>query len=178
MRDALTRLDREGERLRHLRRPVDQHVRLREAVERVVDLDGGKLPRVVAEHPVVLQVGGIEVALPLLDRVSARPREQLHETLPLASPSFSPPAGLALRAPLRSRTWLPPSAAPSVVMSWPSTLRWIVSITRSRTVSRYLLGSNASLDAASMSCFASASSSGFTSPAGTGTSVVDLTSSE
>jgi hypothetical protein len=44
MRDALARLDREGERLGHLRRPLFQHVRLREAVEGVVDLDGRKLP--------------------------------------------------------------------------------------------------------------------------------------
>ena len=40
-------------------------------------------------------------------------------------------------------------------MSWPSILRWIVSSTRSRTVSLYFVGSNVSLTVCSMSCFAS-----------------------
>ena len=41
---------------------------------------------------------------------------------------------------------LPPPSGGDVgdVMSWPSTLRWIVSSTRSRTVSLYFVGSNSS----------------------------------
>src|SRR5437764_14967088 len=111
MRDALTGLDREAERLRHLRRPVEQHVLLREPIERVVDLHRRKLPGVVAEHRVVLQVGGIEAALPLLERVAARAREDLHEPFTFASASFCTPASLALRASIRSPNLLPPAAA-------------------------------------------------------------------
>ena len=55
---------------------------------------------------------------------------------------------------------MPPpfGSAASAVISWPSIFRWIVSITRSRTVSLYFVGSNASFDVWSMSCFASLSS--------------------
>ena len=67
---------------------------------------------------------------------------------------------------MRSMILPPPSGGASAVISWPSTLRWIVSSMRSRTVSLYFCGSNSSLAVCSMSCFASASSAGFTAPSG------------
>ena len=81
MRYALARLDRERERLRHLRRPVQQHVLPGQPVERVVDFDGRKSRGVVSEHPCVLDVRGVKRALPLLERVAARSGEKAHDTV-------------------------------------------------------------------------------------------------
>src|SRR6185437_2205527 len=182
VRDPLARLDRERERVRHLRRPFPQHVLLRQPIERVVDLDARKLPRVEAEHPIVLQILRVERALPFLERVPARPRDHPHDTfLPFfdgfSDASAGAAARLALSASMRSMILPPVSGAASAVISWPATFRSMVSRTRSRTVSLYLVGSNTSVDVWSMSCFANANSAGLTSPSGTVTSVVGLTSS-
>src|SRR6185503_10568963 len=176
--DAHARLDGERELLGHLRRPFTQHVLLRQAVERVVDLDRGIAARVVAEPRVIGQVGRIENALPLLERKAAGPGEEPHDTRRSASCWSPPRARLAFSASMRSMIFPPPaSGVTSFVMSWPSTLRWIVSSTRSRTVSRYFCGSKDSFDVCSMSCFASASSVALISPGGMATSVVGRTSS-
>ncbi len=123
VRDALARLDREREGLRHLRRPLLEHALLRQPVERVVDLDGGKPARVVAKPAVLLEVGGIERALPLLERVPARAGEQLHDTLTAAPPSPPVLARLALSASMRSMIFPLESGCTSAVMSWPSIFR-------------------------------------------------------
>src|SRR5450830_183684 len=88
MRDSLARLEREGELLRHLRRPFAQHVLLRQSIKGVVDLHRRKLAGVVAEESVFLEISGVEVSLPLLERVAAGPSENLHDTMRLDSPFF------------------------------------------------------------------------------------------
>src|SRR5437773_5015763 len=95
MRDPLARLDRERERVRDLRRPILEHVLLRQPVERVVDLDGRKPARIEAEHRVVLEIGGIERPLPLLERVPARPGPELHDALAALPGLASALSGLA-----------------------------------------------------------------------------------
>src|SRR5262249_10575844 len=147
VRDALARLDREGERVRHLRRPSLEDAFLRKAIKRVVDLDRREATRVKAEHPVVFEVGGIERAFPLLEREAARARVNLHDALVAGSLDA---ARLALSASIRSMIFVPDAGATSAVMSWPSTFRWIVSSTRSRTVSLYFAGSKVSVDDCSM----------------------------
>src|SRR5258708_4517439 len=79
MRDALARLQGESERLRDLRRPVAQHVLPRQPVERVIDLDRREFAGVIAQESVVLQISRIELSLPLLERVAARPGQNLHD---------------------------------------------------------------------------------------------------
>src|SRR5688500_5234122 len=180
VRNALARLDRERERLGHLCCPIAQHVLLRQPVERVVDLDRRKFAGVKAQHPVVLQLLRVERSLPLLERVAARSSEQLHDAMRFFEPSaffgFSR-ARLAFSASISATLVLSPPGASSPVLSWSSILRRIVSSTRSRTVSRYLAGSNTSFDVWSISCLASLSSASFTSPSGTVTSVVGRISS-
>src|SRR4051812_8854829 len=147
MRDAHARLDRERELLRHPRGPVLQHRLLGQPVERVVDLDRRELPCVVPQPRVVPKVRRVEHPLPFLERVPARSREQPHETMRLGVMSSSGwvRARLCLSASMRSTILPPPSGTTSDdVMSCPSTLRWIVSITRSRTVSLYFCGSKLS----------------------------------
>src|SRR6266704_3084097 len=97
MRNALARLQRKGESLGHLRRPLTQHVLLRQSIERVVDLYSRELRRVVAQESVVLEISRVEVSLPLLERVAAGPCQDLHETMRFDSafsflPVFSPPS--------------------------------------------------------------------------------------
>ena len=109
MRDAHARLDRERELLRHLRRPLLQYRLLRQPVKGVVDLDRRKLARVVAQPRVVSDRVGIEDALPLLERVAARAREQPHDTMRcgVLSSSALRARGSAFSASMRS-TILPP----------------------------------------------------------------------
>src|SRR5690606_21645638 len=123
MRDALARLDRERKGIRHLRRPLEQHVLRGQAVEGGVDLDRGKLAGVEAEHGVVLEIVGVERPLPLLERVPARAGKQPHDAL---RPFFCGLAGssaagavarLALSASIRSMILPPASGAASAVMS-------------------------------------------------------------
>ena len=57
-------------------RPVLEHRRLRHPVEGVVDLDRGQALRVAGQHGVGLDVLGIEAALPLLEGIAARTRQQ------------------------------------------------------------------------------------------------------
>src|SRR5512133_4062691 len=106
----------------------------RQPIERVVDLDRRKLARVVAEHRVVFEITRVERSLPFFERVATRARVKLHDTLATASLGLLA-ARLAFNASMRSRILPPPSGVTSAVMSWPSILRCIVSITRSRTVS-------------------------------------------
>src|SRR5688572_5135517 len=119
VRDALARLDRERELLGHLRGPLPQHVLFRHPVERVVDLDGGKPRGVVAEPAIAFQVVRVERPLPLLERIAARAREQLHDTMrpALAASGFSVFARLALSASMRSRIFPLESGWTSDVMS-------------------------------------------------------------
>src|SRR5678815_4306533 len=175
MRDTLARLDREGERLGNLARPRLQNAFLRKAIERVVDLHRRETRRVKTEHRVVFELRRVERALPFLEGEAARSRVQLHEALTTASLGLVA-VRLAFSASMRSMIFVPPSGATSDVMSWPSTLRWIASSTRSRTVSLNLSGSKFSVAVCSMSCLANASSAGFTSPSGMVTSVVGRTS--
>src|SRR5687767_14041169 len=127
MRDFLARLERERELLRHLRRPLRQDVLLRQPVKGVVDLERRKLRSVKAEQLVGLKLCGIEGSLPLLERVAARPRQNLHEAFCFLRSDFSGVdffARLAFSASIRSRILSPPLlGATSDVMSWPSTLR-------------------------------------------------------
>ena len=126
VRDALARLEREGKCLRHLRRPFAQHVLPRQSIEGVVDLHRRKLAGVVAKKSVVLQISRIELSLPLLERVAARPRQNLHDTLRLDSlPSFLGLSfeRLAFSASIRSSILVSPPGTTSAVMSCPSILR-------------------------------------------------------
>src|SRR5450759_1909294 len=133
MRDSLARLEREGERLRHLRRPFAQHVLLWQSIEGVVDLHRIEFAGVVAEHCVVFQILRIERALPLLERVAARPSENLHDALRFDSPFFGfsdfsdfsdfSRARLAFSASIRSSILVSVLGVISAVMSCPSTLR-------------------------------------------------------
>src|SRR5258706_15028119 len=149
MRDTLARLEGESEILGHLSCQFREDVFPRQAVEGVVYLYRRKLAGVVAEKSVVLEISRVEVSLPLLERVAAGPGENLHDALRFASPfsflGFSP-ARLALSACIRSSILVSAPGVTSAVMSCPSTLRWMVSNTRSRTVSLYLAGSKASFD--------------------------------
>ena len=84
--DALRGLDHEGEALRHLRRPGVEQGAVRHPVEGVVDLDRGKPLGVEAQHVGVLEVLGVEAALPLLVAVAAGPHPQLHGKRALSGP--------------------------------------------------------------------------------------------
>src|SRR3982074_3634892 len=86
MRDALARLQCESKRVRNLRRPLPQHILPRQPVERVVDLDRREFAGVVAQESVVLEISRVELSLPLLERVAARPAQNLHDALRLGSP--------------------------------------------------------------------------------------------
>src|SRR5690606_22003185 len=81
MRDAAWRLDGEAKAFRHLRGPAREHVRLRHAVERVVDLDRWQAAGIEGKHFVRGQLLGIEGALPLLERKSAGPAVELHRSV-------------------------------------------------------------------------------------------------
>src|ERR1041385_5469518 len=63
------------------RPPVEQEVRARQPIERVVDLDGRKSPGVVAEHRVVPEIGRVERPFPLLEGEAARAGHQPHDAL-------------------------------------------------------------------------------------------------
>src|SRR4029078_12404668 len=139
MGDALARLEREGEGVGHLRCPLQQHVLLRQSVELVVDLYRRNPAGVETEEAVILQISGVEVALPLLERVAAGSRQDLHETMRFDS-AFSFLLGFSLArlpfsASIKSSILVSVPGATSDVMSWPSILRWMVSSIRSRTVS-------------------------------------------
>src|SRR4029077_10528404 len=131
---------REGERLRDLRRPPLQHAFPRQAVEGVVDLHRRKPAPVKREHSVVFQVARIERSLPLLERVAARAGLEVHDTFCACSGFVA--VRLTLSASMRSMSLPSPSVITSSVMSWPSTLRLIISSTLSRVVSLYFSGSN------------------------------------
>src|SRR5207237_7290440 len=127
VRDALARLQRKRESLRHLRRPLAQHVLLRQAVERIVDFYGIELLRVVAEHCVVFQFLRVERAFPLFEGVAAGPCQDLHETMRFDS-AFSfllgfSRARLAFNASIRSSILVSEPGVTSAVMSCPSILR-------------------------------------------------------
>src|SRR4029453_15987997 len=108
--------EREG--LGHLRGPILEHVLLRQPIEGVVDLDRRVLARVVPEHRVVLQVLGVERALPFLEGKPARTHQNAHDALRSASfSSGSVWARLAFRASMRSMFLPPPSGVTSAVMS-------------------------------------------------------------
>jgi hypothetical protein len=61
MRDALTGLDREGERLRHLRRPLLENRLLRQPIKRVVDLDRVETRGVVLEPMCIDGVSSLDI---------------------------------------------------------------------------------------------------------------------
>src|SRR6476661_4388253 len=92
----------------HLRGPTLNHALLRQPIKRVVDLDDGKLARVVAEHPVVFEVVRVERPFPFLEREAAGAGLQNHETLTAAS-GFWLAMRLAFSASMRSMIFPPPS---------------------------------------------------------------------
>ena len=76
MRDAARGLDREAERVGCRRGPSFEHRRPGHPVERVVDLDRRQPRGVPGEHVLRLDRVRIEVALPFLERIAARARQQ------------------------------------------------------------------------------------------------------
>lgn len=78
VRDASRRLEREDETVGNLVAPRRAHGFPGQAVEAAVDLDGRKLLRVVAQHPVGGKLLRIEAAAPLPEQIAAGSCEQLH----------------------------------------------------------------------------------------------------
>lgn len=136
--DPLRGFDGEAKTVGHRGRPVEEVLLPRHPVEGVVDLDRVEFRGVPGQHLGIGQLGRIEGALPLLERVPAGPDVVGHPAL--RSPSPAPRARLCFKASIRSMILPPPSWAGSEVISWPSTFLLMASRTRSRTWSRYRSG--------------------------------------
>ncbi len=74
VRDSLAGLQDEGEVVRDFTPPLLEHLDLRDAVERVVDLHAVEPRAVVGQHARLGQVFGVEGPLPLLVGEAARSR--------------------------------------------------------------------------------------------------------
>src|SRR5207248_2518726 len=85
MGDALPRLEREPESFRNLRGPPADQLLRRVAAEGVIDLDRGKLRRVVRKHLRPGQILRVEAAAPRLVVVAARTAENAHQLAPVSA---------------------------------------------------------------------------------------------
>src|SRR5205814_1403123 len=78
--DALSGFNREAKALRHLRLPILDHARLRQAIESVVDFHRRQTPRVIRKHFFRGQVLGIKTSLPFFIAVAAGADVEFHRT--------------------------------------------------------------------------------------------------